>query len=143
MLLSGRVFCKVDKPAGSPTRSQIRQTGLIWAESFVFAGSSALLLLVARLSPDYWYLSLIALIPFLARIYWASPRDAIRLGFLFGFTFLFVSGLNGLPSAPLLSIAKILAGAALFAAFGGALGWTRQRWGFNPIIVALLWLGRA
>jgi apolipoprotein N-acyltransferase len=126
--------------AKSLRQFEIRQTCLLWAESFTFAGASACLLLVARLLPSYWYLSLVALLPFLARVYRASAKEALRLGFLLGFTFFLVSGLNTLPLTPFLSIAKILAGAALFAAFGGAVGWTRQRWGFNPTIVALLWV---
>ncbi len=113
---------------------------LPWVESFIFAGATAWLLLVARLFPGYWYLSSVALLPFLARAYRASAREALRLGFLLGFTFFLASGLNALLLTPFSSIAKIFAGAALFALFGGAVGWTRQRWGFNPIIVALLWV---
>lgn len=116
------------------------QVYLLWAETFIFAGASASLLLIARLFPDCWYLSLVALVPFLARVYRASAKEALRLGFLLGFTFFLVLGLNALPLSPFWSVAKILAGAALFAAFGGAVGWTRQRWGFNPAIVALLWV---
>lgn len=122
-------------------RYRTARVGTLWLESFIFVGSSACLLLVARLFPAYWYFSLVALIPFLAKVYRASAMEALRLGFLLGFTFFLVSGLNNLLLTPFLSIAKILAGTALFSAFGGALGWTRQRWGFNPIIVALLWLG--
>jgi len=139
--LFNRVSHLAEVLAKSLRQSGIRRIGLLWAESFTFAGASACLLLVARLFPDYWYLSLIALLPFLVRVYRASAKEALRLGFLLGFTFFLVSGLNTLPLTPFLSIAKILAGAALFAAFGCAVGWTRQRWGFNPTIVALLWVG--
>jgi len=132
-----------EKATTSPVslrRFSPRYLGVVWAESFIFAGASAFLLLIAKLSPEYWYLSLFALIPFLARAYRANAREALRLGFLLGFTFFLISGLNTLPADPFLSIARIFAGAALFAAFGGAVGWTRQRWGFNPTIVALLWV---
>ena len=138
--LFNRVSHLAEASAGSLRRSVNGQICLQWVESFIFAGATACLLLVARLFPDYWYLSLVALLPFLARVYRASAMEALRLGFLLGFTFFLVSGLNTLLLTPFLSIAKILAGAALFAAFGGAVGWTRQRWGFNPTIVALLWV---
>ena len=138
--LFNRVSHLAEASAQSLRQSGIRRIGLLWVESFIFAGATACLLLIARLFPDYWYLSLVALLPFLARVYRASAMEALRLGFLLGFTFFLVSGLNTLLLTPFLSIAKILAGAALFAAFGGAVGWTRQRWGFNPTIVALLWV---
>ena len=51
-----------------------------WAESFMFAGTSALLLLVANLFPHYWYVSFFALTPFLYRIIKASPGESLRLG---------------------------------------------------------------
>jgi apolipoprotein N-acyltransferase len=112
-----------------------------WAESFIFAGSSALLLLLATLFPQYWYFSFFALTPFLYRIIKATPGESLRLGFLFGLSFFGVSVVNSLTTSPLPSVFKLISGTALFALFGWTVGWARERWGFYPSIVAVLWVG--
>lgn len=112
-----------------------------WAESFMFAGTSALLLLVANLFPHYWYVSFFALTPFLYRIIKASPGESLRLGLLLGLSFFGASMpglLAGSAASPLL---KLLCGTALFGLFGCTVGLARRRWGFNPSVVALLWVG--
>ena len=112
-----------------------------WAESFIFAGSSALLLLVANLFPQYWYFSFFALIPFLYKIIKASPSESLRLGLLFGFSFFSATLTDSFVISPLPSVLKLISGTALFTLFGWTVGWARQKWGFNPSIVALLWMG--
>lgn len=112
-----------------------------WAESFMYAGSSALLLLIAHAFADYWYFSFFALTPFLYRIIKSAPGESLRLGFLLGLSFFGTSSLHSIISAPLLSCPKILAGTALFSLFGWAVGWARSCWGFSPFIVAVLWAG--
>jgi apolipoprotein N-acyltransferase len=123
-----------------------------WAESFIFAGSSALLLLVASLFPDYWYFSFFALTPFLYRIIKTSPSQSLKLGFLFGLSFFGVSefGTMGFVGAihvehPAIggesSLLRLVLGTGLFGLFGWTVGWARHRWGFYPSIVALLWIG--
>ncbi len=112
-----------------------------WAESFIFGGGSALLLLVAKLFPDYWYFSFFALTPFLYRIIKATPGESFRLGLLFGLAFLGASATGWLEISPFVAVVKLLCGTALFALFGWTVGWARQRWGFNPSMVAVLWVG--
>jgi len=114
---------------------------VIWAESFIFAGTSALLLLIANLFPDYWYFSFFALTPFLYRIIKATPKESLRLGFLFGLSFFSVSLIDLRIGSPVPSVLILLFGTILFALFGWAVGWARKHWGFNPSIVALLWVG--
>jgi apolipoprotein N-acyltransferase len=123
-----------------------------WAESFIFAGSSALILLIANLFPAYWYFSFFALTPFLYRIIKAEPSESLRLGFLFGLSFFAVSELGSIDfvgaihvehpaigwESPLL---KLIFGTGLFSLFGWAVGWARKQWGFYPSIVALFWVG--
>jgi uncharacterized membrane protein len=113
----------------------------IWAESFIFSGSSALLLLVANAFHQYWYLSFFALTPFLLKTIKAEPKECLRLGFLLGLSFFGASAVNSLINTPLVSFLHLFAGTTLFALFGWAIGWARQRWGFNPTIVAVLWVG--
>jgi hypothetical protein len=50
------------------------------AGNFLFAGSSACLLVVANLFPHYWYLSFFALTPFLWRIIRLDALGALQLG---------------------------------------------------------------
>ena len=119
-----------------------------WAESFIFAGSSAFLLHVANLFPEYWYVSFFALTPFLFRIIKATcdegsrtkPRESLRLGFLFGLSFFAVSAIDSQANYPLSSLLKLLSGTGLFALFGWTVSWASRRWRFNPFIVALLWV---
>jgi apolipoprotein N-acyltransferase len=112
-----------------------------WAEDFIFAGSSALLLLISNLFSAYWYFSFFALTPFLYKIIKASPGESLRLGFLFGLSFFGVSLVDSSISHPISSLLMLAFGIGLFGLFGWAIGWARQRWGFYPSIVALLWVG--
>jgi hypothetical protein len=129
----------VHLPEASP--KGVKHTTGTWIESFIFAGGSAFLLLVAILIPNYWYFSFFALTPLLYRIIKATPGECIRLGFLFGLLFFGISVVDSLVISPLASMLKLLSGKALFAMFGWLLGWARQRWGFNPFILVFLWVG--
>jgi hypothetical protein len=145
---SGLVSTQADARMGRWTPGGVKQpnpfskpTLVTWAESFIFAGSSAFLLLVANLFPEYWYFSFFALIPFLYKIIKAEPSESLRLGILFGLSFFTVSIVGSSLTSPLSSILKLLSGIGLFGLFGWTVGRARKRWGFNPSIVALLWVG--
>ena len=112
-----------------------------WCESFLFAGMSALLLLLASFFSEYSFLSLVALTPFLYRISKAELSESIRLGFLLGLAFLSVTLANNLVTDPLPAILKLLYGTALFTLFAWTLWRARTAFGFNPIITALIWVG--
>jgi hypothetical protein len=117
-----------------------QSAGVRWAEDFLFAGSSALMLLVAGYWPELWPLSLLALVPFLHRVVRANPRQALRLGFLLGLSYFAVHLASSASAVPFASTAQIVIGTALCAAFGWAVARASQRWGFNPAAIALLWL---
>lgn len=120
----------------------VHDTPLVaWAESFLFAGGSALLLLAANLLVDYRCLSFVALTPFLYKIIKASPGESLRLGFLLGLSFFGASFYHALTISPFGSLFRIISGTALCALFAWSVGKARQRWGFNPSMVALLWVG--
>jgi len=110
------------------------------ASSFLFSGSSALLLLVADFFPHYWYLSFFALTPFLYRIVRVKPRCALQLGILFGLSFLTIRELGAFTAAPLTAALTITFGTALFAIFGWTIAKLKEKFGFNPLAVALLWV---
>lgn len=141
---------QVGRIAKPPNRSSCSKPHFVaWAESFIFAGSSALLLLIANLFPHYWYVSFFALTPFLYRIIRitcgersrTTPSESLRLGFLFGLSFFAVSLVDTRITSPFPSVLMLLFGTGLFALFGWAVGWARNRWGFYPSLVALLWVG--
>ena len=49
---------------------------------FLFAGGSALILSIAHIYPEYWFVSLFALVPFLWRVTRANLPDSILLGII-------------------------------------------------------------
>ncbi|NIN00555.1 MAG: hypothetical protein GTO24_21465 [candidate division Zixibacteria bacterium] len=136
-----RPFAGAATTATGQKRAYVMPSPAAWAESFLFAGSSALLLLLANLFPHYWYVSFFGLTPFLYRIIKATPGESLRLGFLLGISLFGAWTINSLLSAPLVSLLKLISGTALSSLFGWSVGWARQRWGFNPSVVAVLWVG--
>ncbi len=128
--------------SGGPS-SVCRSNGsrvVVWAEDFLFAGSSALLLLLSCLWPDLWFLSFLALVPFLHRIVHAHPRQALRLGFLLGVSYFAINLANPLYTDPGATLLRLVIAIGLCAAFGWSVAMARRRWGFNPLLTALLWV---
>ena len=121
--------------------AKTKSSRAVWCESFLFAGISALLLLLAGFFSEYSFLSLVALTPFLYRISKAGMSESIRLGFLLGLAFLSVTLANSLVTDPLPALLKLLYGTALFTLFAWTLFRARTVFGFNPIITALIWVG--
>ena len=112
-----------------------------WVKDLLFAGTSAFLLLVIKILPGYWYISFFALVPFLYRIIEATPARAMRLGFFLGICFIPVYFADALIISPIIGIIRMMGATALFALFGWVVGLSRQRWGFNPLVVAFIWVG--
>jgi apolipoprotein N-acyltransferase len=98
------------------------------------------LLLLAGLWPDLWFLSFLALVPFLHRVVRADSMQALRLGFLLGLFYFAVNLAGPLYTAPAQTLLRLGAGIALCAAFGWTVAVARRRWGFNPLLTALLWV---
>jgi hypothetical protein len=131
---------------GGALASRERQSFLVtgkvaWAEDFLFAGTSALLLLVGALWPTWWYLAFLAFVPFLHRVVNSTPMQAIRLGFLFGVSYLAVSLMGPLYGSPGDILLRLILGTSALAGFGWSVATARRRWGFNPLTTALLWVG--
>jgi len=109
------------------------------AEDFIFAGSSALLLLLIHLSEAYWFLSFIALMPLIIRLSRASVVSSIRTGFLFGIAYLLTLSIDSLFIAPYPVLLKICVSLIFISALTGIVGWVRNRYGFNPLLIATIW----
>ena len=114
--------------------------GIAWAEDFLFAGSSALLLLSACLWPDLWFLSFLALVPFLHRVIRAHPVQALRLGVLLGVSYFTINLANPLWTHTAATLLKLGVAIALCGAFGWTVAVVRRHYGFNPLTTALLWV---
>ncbi|MCI0406642.1 MAG: hypothetical protein L0Z48_03190 [candidate division Zixibacteria bacterium] len=111
------------------------------AQNFLFAGSSAFLLLAANLFTDYWFFAFFALIPFLYRIIRLNALGAFQLGLFFGLTFLSVYKLPDFLAVPVLTVLTVALGTVLFALFGWAVARAKEKFGFNPLFIALFWVG--
>ena len=136
------------RPAGVSTHlpaTQAEAANQAWARSFLFSGMSALLLAIAALRPEITYLHFVALVPFLYGLLLetgqgARPGNSIRLGFLLGLTYFGVTLADSLLISPVAALFKLAGGATLFAFFGWTVGQTRRRWGFNPLLLASIWV---
>jgi apolipoprotein N-acyltransferase len=111
-----------------------------FAEDFLYAGLSALLLLIANLFSGYWLLSIVAFAPFLYRLIRVNPASSFRLGLMLGLAFFGVNFANNLIIFQFSVIGQVLIGSFAFAVFGWVTGTVQRRLGFSPIITALLWV---
>jgi apolipoprotein N-acyltransferase len=124
----------------------MRDKVIRFLESFLCAGTSALLIAAAHLypvkqaMPALWWLSLVALTPFLWRAVKASLIDSIILGAFLAFSYCFVA----FPTHTFLFSAqflvKLLAFNLLFVFYAVAVNRMGKHIGFNAIFIAALWL---
>jgi apolipoprotein N-acyltransferase len=108
--------------------------------SFLCAGSSALLISAAQLHPEYWFVSLVALIPFLWRVTRASLHESVVLGAVLATSYCLVTvnaaAWGGLGAFLL----RLLVLNALFALYGILVNTIASRIGFNAVFTAVFWL---
>jgi apolipoprotein N-acyltransferase len=118
----------------------IRDYTIRHSENFLCAGSSALLVAVAQLHPEYWYASLFALIPFLWRVIRAGLPQAIVLGAMLATSYTFVA----LPAhawvTPGAFVFQLLGLNLLFAFYAIVVNRIGKHIGFNAVFIAALWL---
>jgi apolipoprotein N-acyltransferase len=124
----------------------MRDKVIRFLESFLCAGTSALLIAAAHLypvkqaMPALWWLSLVALTPFLWRAVKASLIDSIVLGAFLALSYCFVA----FPVHSLLVsgqfLVKLLAFNLLFVFYAVAVNRIGKHIGFNAIFIAALWL---
>ena len=108
------------------------------AEDFIYAGISAVLLLLINLSDAYWFLCFVALMPLIIRLSRASVVSSIRTGLLFGISYLLTLSINSLFIDLWPTILGICLGCVLISGLTGIVGWIRQRYGFNPVLTAVI-----
>lgn len=103
------------------------------------AGSSALMLFVAHNRPEYWYLSLIAFVPFLWRLLQLNLRGAICLATTLATLFVLATEAGLLSVSPGPVLIKLLAFNIAFILFAFGVNRAKKRSGFDPLMIALLW----
>lgn len=128
-----------------PARCVGESAGQRWAHSFLFSGLSALLLVIAAAHPGLIILPCLALIPFFHGLLLEPDgnhrqTESLRLGFLLGLSYFGVTLADSFAVSPTAAHLKLAGGTALFALFGWAAGQSRRRWGFNPFVLATLWI---
>ncbi|MFH1373178.1 MAG: hypothetical protein ABII79_05220 [bacterium] len=109
-------------------------------ESFICAGSSALLISAAQLHPEVWFLSIVALVPFLGRVIRASRAESLLLGVILATCYALVARANDLWIAPGPFLLKFLVLNLVFCIYALAVNRLKKTIGFHVIFVAALWL---
>ncbi len=120
-------------------------------ESFLCAGSSALLISAGHLYPEFWFVSLFALVPFLWRVVGHLPngakrnekpdnKSAVVLGSMLATCYALVAYPTELWTIPDAFLLKLFALNAIFIAYGVGINRLKRHIGFNVIFIAALWL---
>jgi apolipoprotein N-acyltransferase len=110
-----------------------------WAGCFVYSGLSALLLLLSEELGRLWFLSLIAIVPFLYKLRSATHGQALKLGLLFGASYFTVSSLDALVAGSMTAVFGLLAGTGAAAVCSLGINRVSNRYGFKPALVAAIW----
>ncbi len=107
---------------------------------FVCAGTSALILSIAHIHPEYWFLSLFALVPFLWRLNRTTLAGSILLGVILAGCYAFVAFTGEALVTPGIFFLNLLLLSLVFSIFGIAVNRIRSYIGFSPVFIAALWL---
>jgi len=113
---------------------------LQFLEDFLGAGTSALILSVAHIYPAYWFVSLIALLPFFWRLTRANLSRSIALGISLAGSYAFVAFFAEFLFSPWTFLIKFLLLSLIFSAFGIAVNRTKRYLGFNAFLIPFSWL---
>jgi hypothetical protein len=109
-------------------------------DTVLYSGISALLISAAHLRPELWFISLVALIPFLWRAARGSFVEIICLGCaLAASCFLIMEG-SAMWMTPASLLLKLLVLSFLFVLYGTLVNRISKHVGFNAIFIAVFWL---
>ncbi|MFQ6008586.1 MAG: hypothetical protein ACE5K8_06490 [Candidatus Zixiibacteriota bacterium] len=109
-------------------------------ENFLWAGTSALLIAAAHLYIALWWLSLVALAPFLWRTVKATLFDSFILGAFLAISYCFVAFPVHSLFVPSQLLVNLLAFNFLFIFYTVAVNRIGKHIGFNAVFIAALWL---
>lgn len=99
-----------------------------------------MLISIAHLYPQFWFVSLFALVPFLWRAIRASLGGAVILGCLLATSHYLVTFPAGSGATAGVFVLKLLGINAIFALYAAAVNRIGRHIGINAVFVAALWL---
>ena len=111
-----------------------------YGESFLCGGTSALLISIAHLHSNCWFVSLFALVPFLWQATRVSIRESVVLGVLLATSYSFVTMDVAPWATPGPFLLKLFSLNILFALYGTVVNRLAKRVGFNAVFIAVFWL---
>jgi len=123
-----------------PKNLRSNDNSIKFLENFVCAGSSALLISFAHLYPEFWFVSLFALVPFLWRIKKLDLSESMVLGIILASCYSFVVYPDEILITPKTFLFKFFFINVIFSIFSITVNKTRKYIGFNPIFIAIFWL---
>ncbi|MDH3892407.1 MAG: hypothetical protein OEV49_15140 [candidate division Zixibacteria bacterium] len=103
------------------------------------AASSALMLYIAHNHPEFWYLSLIAFVPFLWRLLQVGLWDAVCLASTLASLFVLATNAFALLDAFGSVCFELVTYNIAFVAFALGINRAKTKLGFDPLMIALLW----
>lgn len=113
---------------------------LRFLETFLYAGTSVLLVAAPRLHPDFSFISLFALVPFLWRAIHVNAIESLVLGASFGTMFYFVTAQFSQAGIPTIVFPYLTAVIVLLSLYGLAVNRIAKHIGINAIFLAVVWL---
>lgn len=107
---------------------------------FLPAGTSALLLSIAHIQPMMWFISLLALVPYLWKLKRSDLPGSVVLGTTLAVCFSFVVFIDEIRISPAAFAFKTIILISIFSIFGIAVNRIKRYIGFYPIFIASLWI---
>jgi len=107
---------------------------------FIGAGSSALLLSIAHTHHNLWFVSLIALIPYLWMLRRSNLLDSLILGWILAFSFSLVVFIDSLVLSQGIFFCRLFSLLLIFSLFGAAANKIMKYIRFYPVFLAAIWI---
>jgi len=108
--------------------------------TFIYAGSTALLLLMSQLYSAFWFFSFVALIPLFIKACKSKKEEAILLGALFGLIYFTIHSLQIIDGNLFIIIIRVAFGTVLSTGFVYAVLLIRNNLGLITILISTLWV---
>ncbi len=108
--------------------------------NFLCAGSSALFLSIINQYPEFWFISMFALVPFLWRVIKETLSGSVLLSIILASCYIFIAYSHEIAVYPSTFLFKFICINFIVSVFGVAVNRINRYLGFNPIFIAILWL---
>jgi len=105
---------------------------------FIFAGSSALIISIAYIFTDYWFVYVFALLPFLYRVINTDLKGSLISGVFLALSFVFVVFSSRFISSPAVFAVRILLLCLTFAAFSVVINRLKKYFALSFLLFVIL-----